>query len=204
MNNFEGEISNPELLSDALKEWSVTVRALREGRQVFLLRKGGILDSEGVFDVPNRNVLLFPTYLHEDEQREALQPCYRQWLTEESRRRPTSDMERISAWGHITGVCEVKNPNALYALSSQHIFSDSFLKYRIESAPEKPLYALFIRAYELANPVQIPMEMDYYGCKSWITLMEPVRTWEASAALSVRTYEERVRVIRARLTQSNN
>lgn len=129
------ESAPPLALSAALKEWAVTVRALREGRQVFLLRKGGILDAGGQFDVEARDVLLFPTYLHEDEQREALQPCYRQWLTEETRRRPIGDVERISAWGRITEMCAVTNPDALYALSSQHIFSDALLKFRIESAP---------------------------------------------------------------------
>ena len=194
------ETVTPETLSVALKEWAVTIRALREGRQIFLLRKGGIIEANGEFAVEARETALFPTYLHEDEQRAALQPCYTQWLNEETWRRPIGDVERITTWGRITDVQEVTNPDALFKLSSQHIFSDSFLKFRIENAPERPLYALFVRAYELAAPVDIPMEMDYYGCKSWINLTQPIDVTGARPALSDRTYNERVRVTLARLT----
>jgi hypothetical protein len=193
--------SLPETLSTALKEWAVAVRALREGRQVLLLRKGGIREEGGEFEVTARDILLFPTYLHEDEQRNALQPCYTAWLNEETRRRPTGDVERIDIAARITHIDVVTNPDALYRLSSQHIYSDAFLKYRIENEPNKPLYVLFLRAYELPEPIQVPMEIDYYGCKSWITLTQPIFTAGARPVLSDRTYAERVRVIQERLTR---
>ena len=41
----------PQTLTVALKEWAVAIRALREGRQVMLLRKGGIREAEGEFVV---------------------------------------------------------------------------------------------------------------------------------------------------------
>jgi hypothetical protein len=194
--------SLPDTLSVALKEWAVAVRALREGRQVLLLRKGGIREEGGEFEVAARDVLLFPTYLHEDEQRDALQPCYTSWLNEETRRRPVGDVERIEVAARITDVDMVRDPDGLYRLSSQHIYADRFLKGRIENEPNKPLYALFLRAYELPEPVQVPMELDYYGCKSWITLTQAVRTAEARPVLSDRTYAERVRVIQRILTGS--
>lgn len=186
--------SLPTSLRTTLKEWSVAVRALREGRQVLLLRKGGIYEEGGEFEVAAREVLLFPTYLHEDEQRDALQPCYTTWRTEEMQLRPTGEVVRISAWAQITDIHQVTNPAALFKLSSQFIYSDSFLKYRIENEPAKPLYALFLRAYELSKPVVIPMELDYYGCKSWITLTEPIDVSGSTPCMSDRTYAERVRV----------
>jgi hypothetical protein len=39
------------------------------------------------------------------------------------------------------------------------------------------------------------MEMDYYGCKSWIHLSELISTEGSIPALSDHTYNERVRVI---------
>jgi hypothetical protein len=193
-------INLSEALSVALKEWAVAVRALREGRQVLLLRKGGIREEVGEFEVAAREVLLFPTYLHEDEQREALQPCYRAWHNEETRRRPVGDVERIEVAARITDVIRIGDPDALYRLSSQHIYSDGFLKGRIENEPNKPLYVLFLRAYELTEPVEVPMELDYYGCKSWITLTQPIHTAEARPVISDRTYAERVRVTQRILT----
>jgi hypothetical protein len=190
----------PDALRTALKEWSVAVRALREGRQVLLLRKGGIREEGGEFEVQARDVLLFPTYLHEDEQGDALQPCYAAWRTEESQRKAPGEAVRISAWARITDILHVTRPDALYKLASQFIYSDEFLRFRIENEPNKPLYALFLRAYELPRPVVVPMEPDYYGCKSWITLSEPLAVDGATPCLSDHTYDERVRVTRRILT----
>jgi hypothetical protein len=196
----DASTGTPTSLTTALKEWAVAVRALREGRQIILLRKGGIREEGGEFEVAARDVLLFPTYIHADEQRDALQPCYTAWRAEEDRRRAPDDQIRLDAWARITDIHIVTKPEALYTLASQHIFSDSFLKYRIENEPHKPLYALFLRAYELPKPVVVPMELDYYGCKSWITLTEPVDVAEARPCLSDHTYAERVRVTLRHLT----
>src|SRR3712207_7295760 len=51
----------------ALKEWAVVCRALEEGRQVLLLRKGGILEYRQGFKVKHDRFLLFPTYEHQSK-----------------------------------------------------------------------------------------------------------------------------------------
>ena len=189
----------PASCSTALKEWAVAIRALREGRQVFLLRKGGIREAEGEFMVEARDVLLFPTFEHQMEQAGTLQPCYEAWLTDEQQRRPEGESVRIGAFASITDILIVQNFEALFALKSQHIFSDAFLKFRVDNDSHKPLYCLFLRAYDLAQPVTLPMEMNYYGCRSWIELTESVSLEGAAPALSDHTYAERVRVIKERL-----
>ena len=45
------------------------------------------------------------------------------------------------------------------------------------------------------------MEMDYYGCRSWITLTEPIRTEGAVPAMGDAAYAERVRITRELLTR---
>jgi hypothetical protein len=42
----------------ALKEWAVVCRALEEGRQVMLLRKGGILEYRQGFEVRHEKFLI--------------------------------------------------------------------------------------------------------------------------------------------------
>src|SRR4029434_4686398 len=59
-------MSLPNTLSIALKEWAAVCRALETGRQMILLRKGGIYESAGEFEVENRQFLLFPTFLHQN------------------------------------------------------------------------------------------------------------------------------------------
>jgi hypothetical protein len=189
----------PPTLATALKEWSVAVRALREGRQILLLRKGGIREAEGEFTVEARDVLLFPTYLHEEEQAGTLQPCYEAWLREEQARKPQGENVRIEAAARITDIFRVTDFDALYRLGSQHIYSEKFVRYRVENDTHKPLYCLFLRVYDLPAPITLPMEMDYYGCKSWITLAEPIATEGAIPAMSDAAYAERVRLTRSLL-----
>src|SRR3954447_24211157 len=60
------DMALPTSLSVALKEWATVCRALESGRQILLLRKGGIYESGGEFQVENREFLLFPTYVHQN------------------------------------------------------------------------------------------------------------------------------------------
>jgi hypothetical protein len=124
-------------------------------------------------------------------------------MREENRVRPKDEMIRFEAWADITDVLHIQNPQNLFKMPMQHIYSEKFLRFRIENEPHKPLYALFLRTFELPRPVFVPQQMDYYGCKSWITLHEPVEIAESRPALSERTYNERVRVTRRILTEEN-
>ena len=57
-----------------LKEWAIVCKALEEGRQVILLRKGGIMEYKYGFEVKHSNFFLYPTYEH--QSKESLQPDY--------------------------------------------------------------------------------------------------------------------------------
>lgn len=192
----------PRTLTTALKEWAVAVRALREGRQVILLRKGGIREAEGEFVVESRDILLFPTFEHQAEQAGTLQPCYGAWRADEERRRAKGENIRIDAWARVTDVLRIEPSRfpKLFTFGSQHIYGDTFLRFRAENEPHKPLYCLFLRTFNLPAPTTIPMEPDYYGCRSWITLEKEVSLAGATPSLSRHTYDERVRVTKRILT----
>ena len=57
----------PSRTQTALKEWSAVVRALLDGRQRVLLRKGGIHEKR--FEVAAQEFLLFPTVAHSHTER---------------------------------------------------------------------------------------------------------------------------------------
>jgi hypothetical protein len=52
-------------LNIGLKEWAAVCTALETGRQMVLLRKGGIYESAGEFEIEHRRFFLFPSYLHQ-------------------------------------------------------------------------------------------------------------------------------------------
>ncbi len=52
----------------AFKEWAVTCMALATGRQSLLLRKGGIHERGGRFEVEHNEFWLFPTRFHQNPE----------------------------------------------------------------------------------------------------------------------------------------
>ena len=53
------------MLNIAFKEWAVVCRALAEGRQALILRKGGIAETGGQFSPEHSRFWLYPTFAHE-------------------------------------------------------------------------------------------------------------------------------------------
>ncbi|HJY15330.1 MAG TPA: DUF1802 family protein, partial [Nitrososphaeraceae archaeon] len=60
----------------ALKEWNIVCRALEEGDQSILLRKGGILEYRKGFEIIQKIFLLYPTLEH--QAKKYLQSSYLQ------------------------------------------------------------------------------------------------------------------------------
>jgi len=51
---------------NGLKEWATVVKALENGNQTVILRKGGILETDSGFKIEAKKFLLFPTFEHQD------------------------------------------------------------------------------------------------------------------------------------------
>ncbi len=181
----------PETLTTALKEWAVVQRSLLEGHQIILVRKGGLIEDTGEFDLRARQFLLYPTYAHETERAGDLQPCFGQWLDEEeARKTPPTDI-RIEAAAEVTDVVRVDDRARLLNLAPQHIWSPQFIAGRYDWEPYKPVWVLLLRAYALAVPRTLPVRREYGGCRSWIDLAEPIDTARAVPAIADDKYARR-------------
>ncbi len=49
----------------ALKEWAIVCKAIEDGKQVLLFRKGGIMEYRNGFELKHKNFFLFPTFEHQ-------------------------------------------------------------------------------------------------------------------------------------------
>lgn len=181
----------PASLTTALKEWAVVQRALLEGHQLLLLRKGGLIEDTGEFDLKAPAFLLYPTFEHETERLGDVQPCFGQWLREEEGRKPGPEWVRIEAAAVVSDVVRVDDREKLLKLAAQHIWSPQFIHGRYDWEPYKPVWVLLLRAYRLAEAQLIPVRREYGGCRSWIELAEPVSTEGAVPALSDAKYARR-------------
>lgn len=186
-------MSNPHpsdrTLTHAFKEWAVAVAALAAGKTILLLRKGGIRERQGQFEVEFDRLLLYPTYEHQKPH--LLKPEYAPQVTPvKSGWHPQT--VRLNAWAHITQVWQVSNPEIVAALEPYHIWNDRFVAERLRWKPQQPLYLLLLRVYRLAEPLEIPYRPEYGGCRSWIEIADEIAVTERFPALTDRDYTHKV------------
>lgn len=189
--------SLPETLDVGLKEWAVVCQALGDGRQILLLRKGGIYESGGEFELEHRQFLLFPTYLHQNLP--MLKPDAHAGFEPRS-----AEPERVtlSIAGEVTDILQVKSRRRMDELDDQHVWAPPLIDMRFNYKPDNPLYLLIVRAWRLASPVTVDNTPAYAGCKSWVPLEEGVLTDGATPALDDTTFQTRRQLIRARLDEA--
>lgn len=151
----------------ALKEWATVVKALENGNQTVILRKGGILETASGFRVEAKKFALFPTYEHQDNS--SLKSQFFGYLADARENQPSQGYNRITSVAEAVEEHDVSSVEKIEQLSSFHIWSDSYIVERMNWMPSKPMKVVFLRVYKIP-PVQIPMLPDYQGCKSWIEL----------------------------------
>jgi hypothetical protein len=179
-------MSLPESMSVALKEWAVVCDALASGKQIILLRKGGIYEASGEFEVEHRDFLLFPTYLHQNAA--LLKPDFRGGV--EKRDAEPGEI-LISSAARVTDIIHLQSRQQMDAIDDQHIWSPPLIDMRFSYRPENPLYLLIVRAYCLAEPVKIVNTPAYAGCKSWVPLNATVATRNSVPTLNDAAFDLR-------------
>jgi hypothetical protein len=86
---------------------------------------------------------------------------------------------------------------AIAALHPFHLWTDEWLKERLDWKPERPAYLLLIRAYAFREAWGIPHRATYRGYRSWILLQEDCSHLpESVPVLTDSTYQETVAAIR--------
>jgi len=176
----------PTSLDIALKEWATVIRALESGRQILLLRKGGILEQSSAsrFEMKHPAFLFFPTYLH--QSRGELKP---EIQFEPAATEP--DQVRITAAGVVSDIIKVESRSQIDRLDNEHIWTSSLIEMRFNYKAHNPLYLVLVRAYRLHDPVMLANTPAYAGCKSWVPLEQPIATGGSMPVLDDVKYEHR-------------
>jgi hypothetical protein len=189
--------SPPSTLTAALKEWAVAVDALTQGETILLLRKGGIREQGGSFQVAHSPVWLYPTYEHQKPH--LLKPEYADRVTPvESGWHP--ETITIQAWAEITHTFQVSEATTVESLLPCHIWNQQFAIERLKWKPKTPIALLLLRVYRLPQAQVIPYREEYGGCKSWIDLQVEGFPDRAVPVLTDEDYQRQVQVIQAKLS----
>jgi hypothetical protein len=185
----------PTSLDFAMKEWASVIGALESGRQIMLLRKGGILEQgpKRQFEMTHQQFLLFPTYLH--QSRGELKP---QVEFEPASAEP--QQVRITTAGVVSDIIKVESRQQIDRLDDEHIWTSSLIDMRFNYKPANPLYLVLVRIYRLHEAVILANTAAFAGCKSWVPLDEAIATGDAMAVLDDVRYEHRRSALLAKLS----
>ncbi|MBI3796078.1 MAG: DUF1802 family protein [Deltaproteobacteria bacterium] len=182
----------------ALKEWAVSVHALGTGKQVVLLRKGGLHERHGHFATAAKEFFLFPTYVHQMAQGVTNEAGADLQAVMESR--PAEDRLLIAYYATVEDLLWLDTREHLAALADLHCWTPETVRHRFAYGTRAGLHLFVLRVYRLPRPHILPLLKRYGGCRSWVDLAEPLSTAGATPVLSEQAFAERIRQIRDKLS----
>jgi hypothetical protein len=162
----------------ALKEWASVIEALGAGRQVVLIRKGGLADQS--FGVEAERFYLFPTNYHDAGSGE-----------------PTH--VPITHWAEVVKTWQIRDAELLNRLQTLTILDRDAIETRYRFRPDQAINVVAVRAYRLARPVEIAMKPEYAGCRSWVSVDEEIDIDGSVPALAENEMQLRIAEIEALL-----
>ena len=117
----------PPSSSFALKEWATACLLLKEGRQIMIIRKGGIDNEDKDFTSElsvDSEFLLFPTYEHQNES--LIKNEFHSDLSDTIEENDVPGLINLSAFAKITHKFEVNSTEVLNRVSNFHLWNESY------------------------------------------------------------------------------
>lgn len=161
----------------ALKEWASICDRLARGEQVFVIRKGGILERRDGFEVEHREFFLFPTRFHE-------------------RGDAPPGSVTLSIYATVEKVAWVDDLERARRLQG-HGLPAGDVEKRFRYGRRPGVHALALRAYRLSEPKVVADARAYDGCRSWVELAEELPVGAAEPALDADAFRSGVAKLEA-------
>jgi len=186
----------------ALKEWAVAIEALASGKQILLMRKGGIVEETRHFELKSPSFYVYPTYEHQrrellkEENQSDIDVTLAGWS-------PDDTKVTLRLYAEVIEDIEIHDQETLNRLRDFHIWTDHFAEERLKWKKKLPLHVLLLRIYKLDPGLSIDIEEEYLGCKSWVNLPSHVTSVERGQLvpiLSDEQFQDQVERIRQALS----
>ena len=163
----------PPYCNIAFKEWAAVCEALAAGRQTIILRKGGLQDEIESIRRASQGFWLYPTNFH--QQADILSSDAGEFIERAAATRPPVGQIALRLFAELSFLNELTTEELALRLNGLHIWSESTVRQRF--AYRYPLlFLLGVRVYSLKEAILIPESPEMAGCKSWLTLPEPIST----------------------------
>lgn len=152
------------------KEWSVVCRALGEGKQSIILRKGGISEDPAGFAFKHPFFYLLPTQFHQQYEKVTL-PAPTQ------AEKASQGVWPVGFAAEIVFSAVLRDWDKVKALASFHIWKEEVVRERFDYDQAGCIHLAVVRVFKLSPDWQIPDSPEFAGCKSWVELPgHPVAT----------------------------
>ena len=151
----------------AFKEWAAICRALVQRRQRVILRKGGIVEPGGHFELAHREFLLMPTFLHQSP--ESLVPEARDLLVDIDADRPPEGTVVFRHRARVIRAIRIDSLEELARFRGDHVWADHVVAERFHRWRDE-LHVLEVEVAALKEPLVLPWRESFSGCKSWVEL----------------------------------
>ena len=181
----------------AFKEWAVIVDALGRGEQILILRKGGISEGKGGFQVGHPEFLLFPTLFH--QQRESVVPSAQARFDEMAPHFAPAERVRLEFFAKVIAWQRLDSLEAAERFRGQHVWRDEVIAQRFDWGRAKNIFAIAVRVFRLPAAIELPMVPAYGGCKSWVELETEVDTDFGQPVLSDEQFAQKRKLFHAAL-----
>lgn len=164
-------------------------RALAEGRQVIVLRKGGIREPAAGFTVERNEFFLFPTYVHQNE--DELIDDARAALPDVARTAPPGGVVQLDLYAEVAAAIEITGLDALQRLDGQHALAWPAVERRFNYR-RAGLHVIALRIFQLPAPLTVENLARYDGCRSWVPLESAYPTAGGHPVLPETEFERRL------------
>jgi hypothetical protein len=188
------------------KEWGAVIRALEEGDQTCIIRKGK--RKEDIFDLSTRRFWLIPSYSHQDE--ESIQPFYRDYLDESEEQHAEAGPENVhvQCWVQAKTVIKITKNQRLNWVTDHTVYSPRCLQNRFQLQPGEALHMLVVRAYKLGDPRILEQPEGYEDCTAmggdqWVDLKQRIPLIPDNPALSDEEFEQRLSTLREKFIRED-
>ncbi len=159
----------------ALKEWAITCEALSQGRQILLLRKGGLLDEDGHFSLEHGQFFLLPTYLHQEEA--LVKPAERDlFRTTQKIEGESVNVAFLRHFARVEAIWSFPPHDDALLERAPHIWSRHYLDLRLGYLGEKPLLCAALRVWKLDAPLRYELRAGDKGCRSWVEMESALKS----------------------------
>ncbi|OGB95743.1 MAG: hypothetical protein A2Z31_06420 [candidate division NC10 bacterium RBG_16_65_8] len=182
----------------ALKEWAIVCRALADGRQTILIRKGGIQEIKDGFEVMHRDFWLFPTYVH--QKATDLVPTVREKFQSIQAEQSAPGTLSIHLYATVEDAIRVADLDRLRLLGQHHILSWDCVASRFHYRNKPGVHVLVLRVHRRPEPIVLPSRSWYDGCVSWVELDRPIGSDGCTPVLSDGDFAVRLADVRARMS----